>query len=294
MITGVVLARNEEADIVDCLRSLRPWVAEILLVDMESTDRTAELARPYVAKVLRHPLVAHFDAARNMAIPEAGFDWLWFLDADERIPDATGRLVTQAVRDRGHEIAAITIPFKSYFCGKWIEHCGWWPGYTMPRVLKRGHFRFADRLHGGVEFNGRELRLPPDPQLAIEHFSYRSVAQYVKKFNRYTSTEAGYLAEQGQPWDWAAAVRAMVRDLRLYYEHNQGYLDGEHGWILSWLAGQYRWFSHAKLLDVPDAGTRGGGERGRGDAERGRRGDVGSGRRGDAERGRRGDSGSAG
>ena len=81
MITGVVLARNEEGNIVDCLRSFRPWVAEILLVDMESGERTAELARPYVAKVLRHPLVANFDAARNMAIPEASFDWLWFVDA---------------------------------------------------------------------------------------------------------------------------------------------------------------------------------------------------------------------
>ena len=238
MITGVVLARNEEANIVNCLRSFRPWVAEILLVDMESGNGTAELARPYVAEVLRHPLVANFDAARNIAIPEAGFDWLWFLDADERIPDATGRVVTQAVRDRGQEITAITIPFKCYFCGKWIKHCGWWPGYTMPRVLKRGHFRFADRLHGGVEFTGRELRLPPHPDLAIEHFSYRSINQYVEKFNRYTSTEAAYLAEQGQPRDWTVGVRAMMRDLWLYYEHNQGFLDGEYGWILSWLAGR--------------------------------------------------------
>ncbi len=127
----------------------------------------------------------------------------------------------------------------------------------MPRVLKRGHFRFADRLHGGVEFTGPELRLPPHPDLAIEHFSYRSIEQYVEKFNRYTSTEAGYLAEQGQPRDWTVGVRAMMRDLWLYYEHNQGFLDGEHGWILSWLAGQYRWFSHAKMLDV--GGARSGG-----------------------------------
>jgi len=171
--------------------------------------------------------------------------------------------VTQAVRDAGREITAITIPFKSYFCGKWIEHCGWWPGYTMPRVLKRGHFRFAERVHGGVEFTGRELMLPPHPDLAIEHFSYRSIEHYVEKFNRYTSTEAAYLAEQGQPRDWTAAIRAMMRDLWVYYEHNQGFLDGEHGWILSWLAGQYRWLSHAKMMDVGRQGGIGLGETGR-------------------------------
>ena len=148
MITGVVLARNEERNIQACLASLRPHVAELLLIDMESTDRTVELARPYVDRVLSHALTPHFDAARNIAIGPARHEWLWFLDADERVPEATGRLINEAVRTRGQEFSAITIPFKSYFCGKWIEHCGWWPGYTMPRVLKRGHFRFAERLHG--------------------------------------------------------------------------------------------------------------------------------------------------
>jgi glycosyltransferase involved in cell wall biosynthesis len=91
VITGVVLARNEERNIVECLQSLRPHVEEILLIDMESTDRTVELATPLVSRVLPHPLVANLDAARNVAIPESRFDWLWFLDADERIPARTGR-----------------------------------------------------------------------------------------------------------------------------------------------------------------------------------------------------------
>lgn len=249
MITGVVLARNEEANIVECLQSLHPHVAEILLIDMESSDRTVELARPYVTKTLTHPVVPNFDAARNVAISEARFEWLWFLDADERVPQKTADIVGELLADRGPEIVAITIPFKSYFCGKWIEHCGWWPGYTMPRVLKRGHFRFSEQLHKGVEFTGPEVRLPPDPEAAIEHFSYRSIEQYVEKFNRYTTTEAGYLAQQGQPLDWQSTFRAMVRDWWLYYEKNNGHQDANHGWILSWLAGQYRWFSHAKLLD---------------------------------------------
>ena len=57
MITGVVLARNEEHHIADCLAALRPHVQEIILIDMESSDRTVELARPLVDQVLIHPLV---------------------------------------------------------------------------------------------------------------------------------------------------------------------------------------------------------------------------------------------
>lgn len=249
MITGVVLARNEAENIVDCLRHLRPHVEELLLIDMESSDATVELSRPLVDGILSHPCVPRFDAARNIAAGACKFDWLWFIDADERVPEQTGQIVRGLIQKHGQEIAAISIPFRTYFCGRWIQHSGWWPGYTMPRVLKRGHFRFAERLHGGVEFDGKELRLPPEPELAIQHFSYRSITHYVEKFNRYTSTESHQLAGEGASLDWRAAVRAMVRDWWLYYERNSGHLDGYHGWILAWLAGQYRWFSHVKLLD---------------------------------------------
>lgn len=253
MISAVILARNEADNIVECLKAIRPHVAEVILIDMESADTTVELARPYVSKNLSHPVIANFDSARNIAIPEAAFDWLWFVDADERVPEKTGHLVNELVRSRGHEFSAITIPFKSYFCGKWIRHCGWWPGYTMARVLKRPHFRFAERIHGGVEFNGAELRVPPDPELGIDHFSYRSIEQYVEKFNRYTTTEAVNLIHSGQTVDWQTGMRAMMRDLWQYYELNDGKNDGLHGWILSWLAGQYRWFSHAKVFDTQGA-----------------------------------------
>ncbi len=252
MISGVVLARNEQRNIVECLRRLRPHVEEVVLIDMRSEDRTVELARPWVDQILSHELIPNFDAARNIAIPVAKYDWMWFVDADEWISEQTGRIVNQLVRQRGDELTAITIPFKSYFCGQWMQHCGWWPGYTMPRVLKRGHFSFAARLHGGVQHNGPSIRLAPDPVTAIDHFSYENISHYLEKLNRYTSTEALQLAASGKAYDWRQAMRHMVYDLWQYYELNAGYLDGARGWLLSWLSGQYRWLSHAKLIDSAD------------------------------------------
>lgn len=256
MITGVVLARNEEANIVDCFGALRSHVDELILIDMESADRTVELAQPLVDHILTHPHVSNFDAARNLAIPIAKYDWLWFVDADERVPTRVGEVVRQLVAGQGDQFESILIPFKSYFCGQWMQHCGWWPGYTMPRVLKRGHFRFAERLHGGVELSGRQIQLPPDPELGVDHYSYQSVEHYVEKLNRYTSTEAAQLAASGAQWDWRTALGEMVRDLWLYYEHNPGHLDQERGWILAWLSGQYRWLARAKLIDHLQPGDR--------------------------------------
>ncbi len=255
MISGVILARNEESNIVDCVQSIRPHVSEIILIDMESTDTTIELARPIVDKILHHELIANFDSARNIAINEADNQWLWFVDADERLSDAIGNLVNNLVREQGDQFEAINIPFKTHFCGKWMEHSGWWPGYTMPRVLKKGSFRFSERLHGGVKSTGREIRVAADPNLGIEHYSYLSIEHYVEKFNRYTSTEAAQLKAGNQSIDWRNGIAHMVHDLWMYYEHNRGDLDGRHGWILAWLSGQYRWLSHAKLLDLDPASS---------------------------------------
>src|SRR5262249_21628347 len=106
-ITGVVLVRNEERNIYRCLETFRPHVDELILIDMESNDFTVQLARPLVDKVLSHPLTPNFDAARNIAIAEAKYDWLWFCDADEFIPDHVGRAISGLVRNRGHEFEAL-------------------------------------------------------------------------------------------------------------------------------------------------------------------------------------------
>ncbi len=249
MISGVVLARNEEVNIVGCLEALQPHVDEILLIDMESSDRTVELATPYVDRLLTHPLVRNFDGARNIAIDAAQHDWLWFVDADERIPAATGQLIRETVRNHGDEFEAISIPFKSYCGGQWMKHCGWWPGYTGTRVLKRGHFRYADRIHGGVKLDGRELRVAPDSSLGVDHYGIRDIEHYTEKVNRYSSAEAENLAAAEKRWDWRAAISDMMQEMWLTYERHPGNLDGEWGWVAAWMSGQYRWLAQSKLLD---------------------------------------------
>jgi glycosyltransferase involved in cell wall biosynthesis len=254
MITGVILARNEAANIVECLQALRPHVQELILIDMESEDQTVELAKRFVQEVISHPKIPNFDVARNVAIDAASHEWLWYVDADERIPEKTGQLVRELVDRDGGTFEALYIPFKSYFCGKWIQNCGWWPGYTMPRVLKRGFFHFREELHSGVHVDGRTRFLPADPETAVDHFSYRDIEHYLDKFNPYTSTEAQNLAARSEVYDWELAAREMTRDLWSYYERGRGAEDGSLGWILSWLGGQYRWFARSKLVEL------GGGE----------------------------------
>ena len=68
MMTGAILVRNEDANIVACIEAYRPHVGELLFIDMESSDRTVELARPLVDRVPYHLLVANFGASRKIAM----------------------------------------------------------------------------------------------------------------------------------------------------------------------------------------------------------------------------------
>ena len=250
MITGVILARNEERNIEACIKNLRPFVEQLIVIDMDSSDSTRRISERFADLVMPHPLIDDFDSARNIANEAATEPWLWFADADERVSKATGELVRQLVGSLDESFAAIQIPFKTYFCGQWIQHSGWWPGYTMPRVFRKGRFEFRKGVHQGVSVLGGTALLPPNPEIAIDHYSYLSIEHYYEKFNRYTTIEAKSLPNDGKSWNWRMGIRQMTRDLWHYYENCRGDMDGLRGWVLAWLAGQYRWAAHAKVLDL--------------------------------------------
>src|SRR5438128_8454990 len=236
-ITACILARNEERRIEDALRSLQGWTDEILVIDTESEDSTVAIARRYTDRILtapRGPAVgdrpsavgvrtdsrqptadgpANFDALRGLAVEHAVGSWLFYLDADERVPAPLGPILRQLVQERGDEFEALLIPFRHFFCGKWIEHSGWSPGYTRPQLLKKGRFRYNERLHSGVEVDGRILRFPADnPELAIVHYSYDDLHHYLEKLNRYTDGEAENLLADGASHSWQAQLAHFVVD----------------------------------------------------------------------------------
>jgi len=241
VITGVVLARNEEAQIAACLASLRPHVDEVILIDMESDDRTIEAAAPWTDRLVRHPRLEQFDAARNVALEHGTHEWFWFLDADERVPDLTGVNVRALVRDRGDRFDALELPFQNLFCGRWIKQAGWWPDYHA-RILRRGCFHYPAEVHTPVVVTGRTVHVPAEPRFVIVHHIYASLEHYLEKMNRYTSREA--LKHPDEPADWRVAIQEMMHDLFLHYEQPDS--DGAQGWWLAWLSGQYRWLARTK------------------------------------------------
>ncbi len=95
MISAVVLTRNEERHLPDCLASLN-WVDELLVLDSGSQDKTVEIAEAAGARVEYRPFT-HFGEQRQAALELVHHPWLLFVDADERIPPALATEIQQLI-----------------------------------------------------------------------------------------------------------------------------------------------------------------------------------------------------
>ena len=246
-ISAVINARNEEGNIRYCLESVK-WCDEIVVVDMESEDKTATIARQYTDKVFAHERVLAFDAARKFAVAQATGDWILLVDADEMVP----RPLSEKLREiaGGNDADVVYVAFKTYIMGEWIKHAGWWPQYH-PRFFRRGCVEFVETIHAFMQVNpsAREIHLPAEEGVSIEHFNYVDCAHFVKKLNHYTTIEAEHLHEQGGSF---SAYRMFVESGKEFisrYFIAKGYKDGHRGLFLSMMMAFYRSLSYMKLWE---------------------------------------------
>lgn len=242
-LSVVVITRNEEANIERCLRSAA-WADEIVVVDSQSSDRTAELARAFTEKVLVTEWRG-YAAMRELAVTRAAHDWILWVDADEVITAELAAEIRQTL-DGDAEVAAYAIPLRTFFLGKWIRHCGWYPDYKI-RLFRKDRASFSQALvHEGVIVEGPMRRL----KAALLHFTAPSLGHYWKKLDAYSSLSAEEMRRQGRQGRlFDLWIRPAVRFLNMYVLR-LGFLDGAHGFVLCALSSYYVFAKYAKLWEA--------------------------------------------
>jgi glycosyltransferase involved in cell wall biosynthesis len=236
MISVTVITKNEAGNIEDCLRSVA-WAQEIVVVDQFSSDGTAEMARNLGARVYQESWKG-FARQKNSAVEKTTGDWILSLDADERI---TGPLKEEIEETIGRKDAfhGYFIPRKNFFAGQWIRHGGWHPDYCL-RLFKKGSGRFEERaVHEKVLVKGPAgyLRNP------LEHYTYRSVADYLIRMERYSRLAALEIPEAKRHSLWQAlTLRPAFTFLNMYLLRG-GFLDGKKGMFL---AASYAYYTFLK------------------------------------------------
>jgi glycosyltransferase involved in cell wall biosynthesis len=247
-ISVVINTLNEEYRLPFALRSVRGWVDEIIVVDMHSDDRTVAVAQQFGARVFEHERVGYADPARAFALEQVTCDWVLVLDADELVQYPLSRRLRRIAAD--DECDVVSIPWRNFLLGGPLEHTGWGPQQDRHRRFFRRGFVSArpdihDYLHTRPDARVRDLSV--ESGMAIVHFNYRDVTQFVEKLNRYTTVEAAAAAARGDHGGPTRALYQAAREFARRYLRRGGYRDGWRGFYLSALMAMYRLVVAAKL-----------------------------------------------
>lgn len=242
-LSVIIITQNEEAHIGPCLQSLT-WVDEIVVMDAQSSDKTVEIAKSYTDQVLIEPWHG-YSANKQMALTHCSGEWILWIDADERVtPELAEEIrnkINKPSRYKGYEIAR-----KAFFLGRWIKHCGWYPGYVL-RLAQREMVQFSSHLvHEGMVVSGPIARLD-NPLL---HYTDTDLEHYLSKFNRYTSLAAEEALVRGRNIRlWQILPRQWAMFLKMYF-FKRGFLDGMEGLILCLLSSGYVAMKYAKIWEL--------------------------------------------
>ncbi|MDR3610934.1 MAG: glycosyltransferase family 2 protein [Ignavibacteriaceae bacterium] len=245
-ISSIVIANNEGSNIRRCIESQLSCIDEIvILIDEKSTDKTTEIANSYSKVKSAIVKWKGYSETKKEAISLTSNDWVFWIDADE----AFSKKLNEELLNFKNSVPtyfAYSVPRKAYFLGKWIKHCGWYPGRVI-RLFNKNHASFnSNNVHENLNVNGKIGQLVND----LEHYTDPSVSHYFIKFNTYTSLAARDLQKNGKRFHLSdLIIRPIVIFMKMYII-KLGFLDGIQGFILSIFSTAYVFTKYSKFWEL--------------------------------------------
>ena len=253
-ISATVITFNEEHNIATALESLF-WADEIIVVDSESTDRTVEIARQFTDRIFVRPWPG-YSAQKTFAAEQAQYDWVFNLDADERISKELAQEIEELKRSSEPDAAGFEMPRLTYYLGRWIKHSGWYPDYKI-RLYNRNAGRWrGDFVHESVEIKGKVARLTGD----ILHYTVRNASDHHLRIDRYTTLAAKESLQKGKQSSAASLLLSPIATFIRTYIFKRGFLDGIPGLAIAFFAAHYVFLKNLKVWEERETRRRGDAE----------------------------------
>jgi glycosyltransferase involved in cell wall biosynthesis len=231
-LSAIIIAKNEEETIGDCLESVK-WADEIVVIDNGCTDRTPQIAKEMGARVYDYQTEGiDYSAWRNFGAEKAIGEWLLYVDADERVSPLLKKEILLAINNQLPAInnySAFAIPRRNVRLTRELHWGGWWPDYVLRLIKKDKLKRWTGKLHEQPEIEG-EIGKFINPLI---HFSHRgSMENKLANTIAWSKLEAGLLYEAGHPK--MDAWRFLSATGREFWKRGivlQGWRDGMEGMI---------------------------------------------------------------
>ena len=241
MISVVVLTKNEEKNIVDCLESLS-WCDEIIVVDDNSEDRTLEISRKLGVKVFIRSLNQNFSQQRNFGLEKANGDWVLFVDADERVSEVLASEVLSIEYQVLRKYNGFYIKRRDYMWRSELKH-GETGNIWLMRLARKDSGRWVGKVHEEWKIEGKVGRLKNE----IIHYPHQSISEFLKEINFYTDLRAKELFEKGVKSDFISMLFYPVAKFLSNYFLKLGFLDGIHGLVFAIMMSFHSFLTRGKL-----------------------------------------------
>ena len=242
-VSAVIITYNEESNIARAVQSVS-WCDEVVVVDSNSTDKTAEIATAAGARVVFNDFEG-YGQQKNFAVSEARNEWVLSLDADEEIGPRLREEILQALENNTENVGYY-LPRTLVFLGKPMKF-GRESKEKIIRLFDKNHGEFnTPEVHESVQVNGKTATL----RNRFLHYSYNSVADYFDRFNKYTSLGAEELYKRGRR---ASILNILFRypfSFIAHYIFKGNVLNGFRGFVWALFSACYSTVKHIKLYEI--------------------------------------------
>jgi glycosyltransferase involved in cell wall biosynthesis len=244
-ISATIITLNEESNIKAACESVA-WADEILVVDSGSIDATRAVAAASGARVIKNPWPG-FGAQKQFAVKQALHEWIFSLDADERVSDELKRSI-QSLKQKSDLADGYEIARRTYYQGRWIRGGGWYPDRQLRLFRKhKGHWK-QRHIHESVTLDpgARLERLDGD----LLHYTSQNAAHHHRMIGeRYAPLAARQMFEEGRRTSVlgvaSAGPAAFIRSLIL----KGGLRDGFAGFTIASFAAHHAFLKYLMLWE---------------------------------------------
>ena len=253
MISVVMATYNEANNVARCLHSVKAWADEIIVVDGSSTDATRDIAKKFGAKVIKTTNKMNFHINKQMAMDKAKGELIFQLDADEVVDETLAQFIQSVEKQRQKSTLATAgwwVKRKNLFLGRWLTKGGQYPDPVIRLYIKgKAKLPQAD-VHEQMVVDGPTGWANGH----LLHYANPTFADYVRKFNTYTSFRAALWQQAGERPTFLKSLYFMIwKPVQIFcslYLRHKGFMDGYPGFVFALMSGMHYPVAYLKLWEL--------------------------------------------
>lgn len=241
-ISVVILTKNEEKNIVDCIETV-DFCNEIIVIDDASEDRTVESAEKQGAVVYKHALDNNFAKQRNFGLEKAKNEWVLFVDADERVSETLKKEIEFRITKPhidGYNVRRIDTMW-----GKELKY-GEAGAVKLLRLARKHKGEWVGHVHETWNMRGKVGELDS----SLQHFPHPTVSEFLSEINVYTDIRSEELFEKKVAVSGIQIIVYPFSKFVFNYFVRRGYKDGLPGLVYALFMSMHSYLVRAKLWEL--------------------------------------------